>query len=40
MNIVTIDWLIDSCKANDLLDSKPYCVHKNALNSVKTPKKR
>jgi hypothetical protein len=29
-----------SCKNNKLEDCKPYCVFKNALNSVKTPKKR
>lgn len=40
VNIVTIDWLIDSCKQNQLVDCKNYTVHKNALNSVKTPKKR
>ncbi|RNA05040.1 DNA topoisomerase 2-binding 1 [Brachionus plicatilis] len=40
INIVTIDWLIDSCKQNQLEDCKMYCVYKNALNSVKTPKKR
>ena len=40
VNIVNIEWLIDSCKSNQLADCKNYCVFKNALNSVKTPKKR
>ncbi|CAF0961216.1 unnamed protein product [Brachionus calyciflorus] len=40
VNIVTIDWLVNSCKQNQLEDCKMYCVFKNALNSVKTPKKR
>ena len=40
VNIVKIDWLIISCKENQLADCKAHCVFKNALNSVKTPKKR
>jgi hypothetical protein len=40
VNIVKIDWFIKSCKENQLADCKTYCVFKNALNSVKTPKKR
>lgn len=40
MNIVNVDWFIDSCKDNQLTDCKPYFVYSNALNSVKTPKKR
>ncbi len=37
---MSIDWLIKSCKENHLAECKMYCVFKNALNSVKTPKKR
>jgi hypothetical protein len=40
VNIVNIDWLIKSCKQNELEDCKDYVVFKNSLNSVKTPKKR
>ena len=40
MNIVNVDWFVDSCKDNQLMDCKPYFVYSNALNSVKTPKKR
>ena len=40
INILSIDWVIDSCKQNEIADCKTYCVFKNALNSVKTPKKR
>ncbi len=40
VNIVKIDWFVKSCKENQLAECKTYCVFKNALNSVKTPKKR
>ena len=40
VNIVNVDWFVDSCKENQLLECKPYCVYNNALSSVKTPKKR
>lgn len=37
---MSIDWVIDSCKENETADCKNYFAFKNALNSVKTPKKR
>ena len=40
VNILKIDWFVKSCKENQLAECKSYCVFKNALNSVKTPKKR
>jgi hypothetical protein len=40
INILSIDWVVDTCKQNAIADYTNYCVFKNALNSVKTPKKR
>lgn len=40
INILSIDWFINSCGANEIVDYKEYFVFKNVLNSVKTPKKR
>jgi topoisomerase (DNA) II binding protein 1 len=40
LNIISIDWFINSCKSNQLSDCATYIVFNNALNSVKTPKKR
>ncbi len=37
---MSIDWVIETCRKNEIVDYKNYCVFKNALNSVKTPKKR
>ncbi len=37
---MSIGWFIESCKANDIADCKKFCVYNNALNSVKTPKKK
>ena len=40
VEILKINWLIESCRQNKLAECKAHCVFKNALNSVKTPKKR
>ncbi len=40
MNILSVDWFIETCKTNEIADYKAFCVYKNALNSVKTPKKK
>ena len=40
VNILSLEWLIESCRESQLADCRTHCVFKNALNSVKTPKKR